>query len=394
MEQALAWRYTTVALAVALLLVAFGALAGGRLPFSFFPPIEADRVIARLTMPLGTPAHVTEAAVRTLERSAAELRAELDADYSVNGHSLLLHSLSAVGGHPVAASGFGPPTRITGGAADAGGHLGEVTIELLPSQERAISTRAVAQRWRELTEPIPDTVELQFQSSMMTVGKAIDIQLQGSNIDNLRVAATRVRAELAEYPGVTDIADSFRAGKQELKLHILPSGEALGLTLNDLARQVRYAFYGQEAQRIQRGRDDVRVMVRYTEAERRSLGTLAGMRIRTPDGFEVPFASVARAELGRGFSSIRRADRQRVVNVTAEVDRTQTTSSQVLASLAAGSLADILRDYPGVSYRLEGEQREQREAMSGLLPLFGVALFGMYALLAIPFAPTASRSSS
>jgi multidrug efflux pump subunit AcrB len=383
-EQALVWRYTTTSIAIALLLVALGALAGGRLPFSFFPPLDGDRVTASLTMPLGTPAEVTEAAVDRLERSAAELRVELDREYGANGHSLVLHSLAAVGGHPVGESDFGPPTRVTGGPAGAGGHLGEVTIELLPSQRRSISTRAVAQRWRERTAPIPDAVELQFNSSMMSMGKAIDIQLQSSDIDALRKAALRVRAELAEYPGVTDIADSFRAGKQELKLDILPSGEALGLTLNDLARQVRHAFYGEEVQRIQRGRDDVRVMVRYTEAERRSLGSLAGMRIRTPDGSEIPFASVARAELGRGFSSIRRADRQRVVNVTADVDRTQTTSGQVLASLAAGSLYEVVRDNPGMSYRLEGEQKEQSEAIGGLLPLFGVALFAIYALLAIP----------
>jgi multidrug efflux pump subunit AcrB len=254
----------------------------------------------------------------------------------------------------------------------------------MPSQARDISTRAVAQRWRELTDPIPDAVELQFESSLFSVGSALDIQLQGDNVDELREAATRVRAKLGEYPGVIDIADSFRSGKQELKLRILPSGEALGLTLNDLARQVRQAFYGEEAQRIQRGRDDVRVMVRYTEAERRSLGSLEGMRIRTPDGSEVPFAAVARADLGRGFSSIKRVDRQRVVNVTADVDRTKTTSNQVLANLGTGGLEEILRDYPGVSYRLEGEQREQSEAVEALLPLFVIALFLIYALLGVP----------
>jgi multidrug efflux pump subunit AcrB len=382
-ELALAWRYSTVAVATALLLSALGVLASGRLPFSFFPAIESDRVSARLTMPLGTSAHVTEAALRELERSASELRAELDRDYSVDARSPVRHSLTALGGHPVSTSG-GPPIRAGRTTAGAGGHLGEVTLELMPSQARDISTRAVAQRWRELTDPIPDAVELQFESSLFSVGSALDIQLQGDNVDELREAATRVRAKLGEYPGVIDIADSFRSGKQELKLRILPSGEALGLTLNDLARQVRQAFYGEEAQRIQRGRDDVRVMVRYTEAERRSLGSLEGMRIRTPDGSEVPFAAVARADLGRGFSSIKRVDRQRVVNVTADVDRTKTTSNQVLANLGTGGLEEILRDYPGVSYRLEGEQREQSEAVEALLPLFVIALFLIYALLGVP----------
>ncbi len=383
-ELALAQRYTTVALAAAALFAALGAMGSGRLPFSFFPPLDSDRVSARLTLPLGTPAHVTEAAVRTLERSAAELRAELLRDYAVDGRDPVKHSLSAIGGHPISSGGFGPPSQVGRSDVAAGGHLGEVTLELTPAQQRAVSTRAVAERWRELTEPIPDVVELAFESSLFTVGNAIDIQLQGPDVDELRDAAVRLRAKLAEYPGVIDIADSFRSGKRELKLRILPSGEALGLTLNDLARQARQAFYGEEAQRIQRGRDDVRVMVRYTEAERRTLGSLEDMRIRTPDGSEVPFRAVAVADLGRGFSSIKRADRQRIVNVTADVDRTQTTSNQVLASLQAGVLDDILRDYPGVTYRLEGEQREQAEAVGSLVPLFALALFVIYALLAVP----------
>ena len=181
-----------------------------------------------------------------------------------------------------------------------------------------------------------------------------------------------------------DITDSFRSGKREVKLQILPSAEALGLTLQDLARQVRQAFYGEEAQRIQRERDDVRVMVRYPLRDRRSLGDLEFMRIRAPDGSEVPFGTVARADPGRGFATIRRTDRQRVVNVTADVDRTQVTANEVLASLEAGSLQEILADYPDVSYSLEGAQRQQRRALGSLLRWYPVALFCIYALLAIP----------
>ncbi|MFP8880441.1 MAG: efflux RND transporter permease subunit, partial [Myxococcota bacterium] len=178
--------------------------------------------------------------------------------------------------------------------------------------------------------------------------------------------------------------DSFRSGKRELELDILPSGEVLGLSLRDLARQVRQAFYGEEIQRIQRGRDDVRVMVRYTEAERRSLGALDDMRIRTADGSEVPFATVARARLGRGFSSIKRSDGRRVVNVTADVNRAVTTADEVLARMRAGQIQSIMRDHPRVAYRLEGEQRQQGEAVSGLIPRFGIALFIIFALLAVP----------
>ena len=129
------------------------------------------------------------------------------------------------------------------------------------------------------------------------------------DLDRLRAAAVAVKQRLLEYSGVYEVTDSFRAGKEEVKLGIKPSAEALGLTLQDLGRQVRQAFYGEEAQRIQRGRDDVRVMVRYPRDERRSLGDLENMRIRTPDGGAVPFVHVAQVEPGRGFSSIRRIDR-------------------------------------------------------------------------------------
>jgi multidrug efflux pump subunit AcrB len=373
-------RYITLAIALAAFLSGLGIVASGRLPFSFFPPLESDQAIAQLTMPLGTPASVTNEAVLKLERSAQALAAELATEYPASPP--VTHILSAVGNQPSSSGGGGPPGG--GSSSSSGGHLGEVTLQLVPSQNRDIDTRTVANRWRDIAGQVPDAVELKFNTSLFTVGNAIDIQLEGDNVDDLRVVAEKLRYKLAEYPGVIDITDSFRSGKQELQLDISPGGEALGLTLANLARQVRQAFYGEEAQRIQRGRDDVRVMVRYPEAERQSLSTLGDMRIRTADGFEVPFDTVAVADLGRGFSSIKRADRQRVVNVIADVDRTQITANEVLGALGAGEIQKILEDYPRVKYSLEGEQAEQGEAAASLIPLFFISLFVIYALLAIP----------
>jgi multidrug efflux pump subunit AcrB len=373
-------RYLTVAIAFVALMSSIGIVASGRLPFSFFPPLESDQAIAKLTMPLGTPAEVTQEVVLKLERAAQLLERELIAEYP--DAPPVTHILAAVGNQPSSAGGGGPPNTQSG--STGGGHLGEVTLQLVPSEKRAVKTREVANRWRNLTGAIPDAVELKFNTSLFTVGNAIDIQLAGDNVDDLRTVAEKIRFRLAQYPGVIDITDSFRAGKQEVKLDISPSGEALGLSLADLARQVRQAFYGEEIQRIQRGRDDVRVMVRYTEAERKTLSSLNQMRIRTPEGSEVPFAKVASAELGRGFSSINRSERQRVVNVVADVDRTQITANEVIADFGAGKIQKILRDYPRVTYSLEGEQREQSEAADSLLPMFGIALFIIYALLAIP----------
>lgn len=372
-------RYVTIAAAAAVFITTIGALAGGHMPFSFFPSIAADSVTARLTMPLGTSAKVTEQIVADIQAAGENLRDEFNSEFP--GEPPVTHILSAVGGQPVSNSGGG---IFAGGSAPSGSHLGELTMQLVPGAQRDITTLAVAQRWRDEVGLVPDVVELSFDASSFSAGAEIDIQLEGADLDELSVVAKKIRNRLSEYPGVVDIADSFRAGKREIQLEILPEGEALGLTLGMLASQVRQAFYGEEVQRIQRGRDDVRVMLRYTESERRNLGALETMRIRTASGSEVPFSTVAKATLGRGFSAIKRTDGRRVVNVTADVDRTVITANEVLADFGAGPIVEIMRDHPRVNYSLEGTQREQGDTASTLLPLFILALFVIYALLAIP----------
>ncbi|MCZ7618060.1 MAG: efflux RND transporter permease subunit [Myxococcota bacterium] len=297
---------------------------------------------------------------------------------------MIEHRMVSIGAQPFRES---EASNSPGGGSQAdrsGSHLAEVVLALIPAEERKISTREVEKRWRTLTGPVAEAVEVSFFSSIFSPGEAINLQLQSRHIDHLVQAADRVKVELAQVPGVLDIADSFRAGKREVKLDILPAAETLGLARADLARQVRQAFYGEEVQRVQRGRDDVRVMVRFPESERRSLGSLETMRIRTADGAEVPFGTVAVAQFGRGYSAIRRTDRQRVVNVTADVDRNVITEGAVLAHLREGPLPAILADYPDMSMSLEGGQREQSRTAAGLFRWYPVALFGIYALLAIP----------
>ncbi len=381
LDSVLRWRYTALAGALASLIATLGLLASGRMMFSFFPPIEADYVAARLTMPQGTPVEATSEAARQLEEAAQRLREELDPVYAPDG-SLVEHVLTAVGTQPFNARQNRVPG--VGGGADGGSHVAEVVLELIRSEDRDISTREIGVRWRELTGSIPDAVELTFATDLFSAGDAINIQLEGADVEELRVAAARLKERLAEYPGVFDISDTFRAGKEEVKLRIKASAEPLGVTLRNLARQVRQAFYGEEVQRIQRGRDDVRVMVRYPEWQRRSLGDLENIRIRTPEGAEVPFATVAWADRGRGYAAIRRTDRKRVVNVVADVDRNVTTANDVLASLREGGLGEILADHPSVSYSLAGEQREQQRAMGGLASAYAIALIVVFALLAIP----------
>ena len=334
-------------------------------------------------MPLGTPAALTADAVRYIESTVEALRNEFDPKFAPPGSSLVKHVLSSVGSQPFKSRQTQGP-QLAGRGGEDGAHLGEVVLELVRGEDRDISTTEIAKRWREIVGSIADAVELTFASDLFSVGEAINLQLQGANITELREAAQRVKAELAEYPGVVDIADSFRAGKQEVKLRIRPTAEPLGLTLQDLARQVRQAFYGEEAQRIQRGRDDIRVMVRYPAEERRDLGDLENLRIRAAGGIEVPFPTVADAEHGRGYSAIRRTDRRRVVNVTGDVDRSRVSPNEVVQDMLVNRLPTILADYPSVSFDVEGEQREQRRAAAGLANAYVMALFVVYALLAVP----------
>lgn len=381
LEFGLKYRYFTVAHAITLLILMIGFVGGGHVKFTFFPKMDADNVVALLTMPLGTPAEKTAEAIKKLEKSAAIVEQEFESKYGYGEETVFRHMLSSIGEQPFRIRNRGPMASRGG---FTGGHFGEVNIELAPSEIRRFSSAAVANRWREATAVIPDAVELVFTSSLFSAGEPINVQIDGHNIATLRQAADELKAKLAQYPGVFDIADSFRAGKEEVKLDIKPSAEATGLTLFNLAKQVRQAFYGEEAQRIQRNRDDVKVMVRYPEEERRSLADLEQMRIRTPDGVEVPFSAVAEAELGRGYATIKRADRKRAINVTADVDETTANANEIIADLSTDYLPKLMSRYPRLSYTFEGEQREQRETLGDLKRGFLIALLAIYALLAIP----------
>ena len=379
LEKSMRGRYNTAALALGALIIAGGLIASGRVSFQFFPSVEGDRIYATLTMPEGVPVEVTSRAVAQLERAAEALREEFDAPRPADAPTLVQHTLTSIGTQ----IGRGGGPQRSGGPGQS--HFAEVALALPPFKEReGVSISAMTQRWRELTGPIPDAVELSFSAAAFTTGEAINFELTGRDVDELRRFAATLRGELARYNGVYDITDSFRAGKQEIKLALTEEGRALGLTMNDLASQVRQAFYGLEVQRVQRGVDDVRVMVRYPEAERRSIGNLEAMRIRTADGAEVPFSTVATMDLGRGFSRILRKNGQRIVNVAAEVNRAQTTPEKIIAAINKTRMPDLLAAYPGVSVGLGGEQEERASSFASLGQGFLLSMMIIFALLAIP----------
>ena len=375
---ALDWRYLTISLALFAVLLTVGLIGSGVVRLVLFPVTESDNVVAFLTMPRDAPVQSTRAGVALLERTASEVRMQLAAE---NGSDPVLHMLSAIGEHPYRSIQSGPMGST--GAAQ-GDYLGEVDLELLPSEQRTVSAEQIANRWRERVGQIPGAVEVSIEYDLVAGRKAIDLQLSGADLGEVREVAEAVKARLAEYAGVFDVSDTYRAGKPEIELTLTTEGEALGLTLQGLGRQVRQGFFGEEAQRIQRNRDDLRVMVRYPRVDRRSLGDLERMRVRTPEGDEVPFSTVAAGSYGRGPASITRIDRQRSINVQAEIDGTVTTSGQVIDALEEQFLPDLMARYPGVSYAFEGDEADFAESMEGLSKGFGVILFVMYGMLAVP----------
>jgi multidrug efflux pump subunit AcrB len=378
--KALEWRYITLSVAVGFLLFVLAMVTSGRIVFDFMPSMESDSVYATLTMAEGINVSETIKGAEALESAAYAVRDVLDANRGPGEPSMVNHVLSSVGTQ--LDRGSGPARPRSSGVS----HLAEVALELQPTSIRGdLSTEEVANLWREEVGAIPDAVELTFSAeTRFSAGDAFSLNIKGRDIEDLRRAAAELRAELGRYEGVKDITDSFRSGKQEIQLRLLPAARNFGLTQADLGRQVRQAFYGEEVQRIPRESEDVRAMVRFPETDRQSIGNLEDMRVRTPDGFEVPLTSVAEFTLGRGYSAIQRDDGQRVVTVKADVDSNIITPQQVLTGVLTTSMPQILQKYPSVSYAIGGQAEEQAKSLGSLLQGFAVAILVIYALLAIP----------
>ncbi len=370
---AVRYRYTTLALAVALLVGVFGIFAGKHIKFIFMPAVEGDVVRANLVMPYGTPVEEVRVHLKRMQAAARELIGELEAKEP--GGRKILRSIIAIEG-----VGFG--REVTG---VNGGHRGAVALFLVDSGQRLVTSQDFANLWRARVGEVPGAESLDFDSRLMQMGAEIDIQLAHRDFTVLAAAAERVKEALREYPGVFDVKDSQEEGKRELKLQLRPGARALGVTEQELGRQVRGAFYGAEALRLQRERNEVRVMVRYPLAERRSLADVNSMRIRTATGGEIPFNLAAEVTEGRGYSQIRRTDRKRVIDVMASVNAKQANPDEITAQLKETLLPQLVADYQGLTFDLEGQQREQADSMSSLRWGFLMALVGIFALLAIPF---------
>lgn len=363
LEKSVRRRYLTFSIFVSLLILSIGLLAGGLLRFVFFPDLTADFLQVELEMNEGTPVTQTHEALRRVQDGLWEVDRQVSAEQGV-------------------ASGAVVKSVLSFSQSDV---AGQVITELVKEIDDIISGPEVLRRWREAVGTIPGVKTLGFEGATgPSGGPAISLQLIGTNIEQVGRAAKDLENRVRGYAGVYDVRNSFERGMPEIKLNIKPEAEALGLTLADLARQVRAGFYGEEVQRVQRGQDEVKVMVRFPEDERDSVGYLENMRIRTPDGGRVPFHAVAEVDLAESPTTIRRFDRERSVRVSAEVDKENYEPGKITEDILEKELPEVLARYPGVRHRLSGASEAQQEVQRDMTKGAVFALLLIYALMAIP----------
>ncbi|MBN2310258.1 MAG: efflux RND transporter permease subunit, partial [Candidatus Hydrogenedentes bacterium] len=355
-------RYVSLCAGVSVVLVAGGIFAGGWLKFIFWPPMDIQYLAADVEFPPGTPADVTRDAVERiregLERVAGRQTTKSGAPFIVYLFSVL----------------HGPEE-------------GLVFTEIVDASDRTIHSQDFTAAWGEEVGQIAGATSQSFAEHRIHVGgwAPIEIRLRGKEIGALRSAADALEARLRSYDGVYEVYDDFRPGKTEFQVRLKPEAARLGLTLADVSAFLNAGYYGEEAIRIPRGREDVRVRVGYAEAERRTRAGLEQARIRTAEGVLVPLLSVADVEIAPGYAEIRGADGMRSIRVSANTDHKQMTPEEVIADLTAGYLDTLVAGYPDVSWTLSGASQSHRETLEGLKAGFVMAVLGIFAIMALVF---------
>ena len=374
LRMAIANRWLTVAVGLALLILAVGMVAGGHIPFSFLPAIDSENITVQAVMTHGVP---MEQSRRVLDRLLESANAAL----AQHGGEAVLRGMYAQIGAPLAQREAGQASL-----GSVGSHMVGAQIFLVPADQRNFSGADFANTWRSAVGSIPGVESLIFKSEVgLSKDTPIDIQLSHRSREILETAARELAERLSQYAGVLDIDDGVSLGKPQLNFRIKPEARSLGLNATDLAQQVRGAFYGVEALRQQRGRDEVKVMVRLPESERQSTFTVEHLILRTEQGGEIPLAEAAEIEAGRAYTEIKRHKGHRIVAVTAEVDEQIATANSIIGAVSANELEALQKKYPGLRYSLAGEQELQRESLGTLAAGFALTLLLIYALLAIPF---------
>ncbi|MCC4831708.1 efflux RND transporter permease subunit [Shewanella sp. 10N.7] len=352
-------RYNVVAAFVGVLILSLALVGSGKVRWVFFPDIPSDFIQVQLEMEEGSSELNTLDVVQKVEEA---LYAMNDKFAQESGSDVVKHSFINMSSR---SSAF-------------------IFAELSKGEDREIDGVTIAAEWRAQLPELLSVKKLNIAASTNDAGGDISFRLTSSNLAQLSEASKELKGKLATYEGVYDISDNFSSGSQEIRLNIRPEAEAQGLTLSDLARQVRYGFYGYEAQRILRNKEEVKVMVRYPLEQRRTIGHLENMLIRTPQGVAVPFSTVADIELGESFASITRVDGRRAITITANVNKNAVEPSKVVSEIQEDFLPELTSQYTEVNASLDGGSQDEQDAMLGLVQGFFFAMFTIYALMAIP----------
>ena len=365
-----------IASAFSVFLLTVGAITAGHVRFVFFPQVEGRYVTASLELAPGATAETTLAAAEDIARAGREAAVSLP---DPSGRDLVSAVYITVGRQEAAGPGA------VGALSLLQGNKASVVFELLDPEVRSIASGDFERRWRDLAGQPPALRKLTFASNVIQLGSPVQLELSARSPEGLARAVQALQAELRRIDGVSDVRDDRDPGKQEVQFELKPSARALGISLESLALQVRAAFFGAEALRVQRGRDEVRVYVRLPRGERASLADLSRYRIRAPSGAFVPLHEVAELKLDYGPSTIVRRHGRRVSTVFAEIDNRVVTGQQVNARLTGEVIPALQQEIPGLTYAMGGEQREQARTLPSLARNFVLAMFCMYALLALAF---------
>lgn len=366
--------------AVALLFLSVGLYKADIVPWSLMPKMDSEQVEASIIFPDGTPAGVTDEATRRMEEAIIAINER----YRAQGLPVLQHVHRLVGS---LSSDNGPGGASRDGGA-SGSHLGTVRAELYGVEERSIPSFRIVAEWREAAGEFPGAESVVFGGrNMGPGGKQIEFKLlaDGTDIADLERAIEETKSRLREYPGVFDVSDDSAPGKWEYQIKIKEKAMSMGVPVAELAETVRASYYGAEVMRLQRGRHEVKLMVRYPREERRSLANFDDIRVRTGDGSGRPLTTLADVTVKRGNSEINRVNQLRSITITADVEESKGNASEVVADLRANFIAGLFDKYPGVTVRWEGQQEQTVESMTSLFRGLGIALFAMFVLLTLEF---------
>ncbi len=379
---ALAWtlgnRLAAVALGVLSLALAVGLIRGGWIPVETTPPLDSDLVTINVSLPPGSSAAATGEAVALVEAAVRRVREDIRAEHGVDPQ----RNMATLVGEQLPRGPGGP---IGGAGAGAGATIGQVALELVRAEERrGFTPRGIGDRLRNRIGALPHGAEATILTSLLGEESDIAIRIRGSGMEELLESSAALQATLGAYRGVIAVKDDFEGSAPELVARARAGGEGVGIGAAEFGRQIRQAFHGEEVQRIQRGRDEVPVMLRYPRSERMRPEDVTGMRVRRADGGVAPIGEVAEiARTGR-LVAIHRVDGGRAVTVHANVDSRIASAGAVLRDLRDRALPELERRFPGMRFEVAGLAGDQEETFSALRRNFGLSLILIFALLAIP----------